>query len=82
MPRDRTIFLLFNTIHDVLRAEKMLKKRGRRHELVPVPRNLSSDCGMCIRLDDGATDIRQCLGDIEIERGFSFDGETYEQLEP
>lgn len=34
----------------MLRAEKILKERGLAHELVPVPRNLSSDCGMCVKL--------------------------------
>lgn len=81
MPGDRRFIILFRTIHDVLRAEKMLKKEGARYELVPVPRNLSSDCGMCVRLDDDPARIRQCLGDIEIEKCFALDGETYEEVE-
>lgn len=80
MPEDKAFYLLFRTIHDVLRVEKILKERGIAHELVPVPRNLSSDCGMSIRLDSDAKEIRQYLGNIEIERSFSFDGENYEQV--
>lgn len=81
MPENRKFIILFRTIHDVLRAEKMLKREGARYELVPVPRNLSSDCGMCIRLDDDPDRIRQCLGGLEIEKSFALDGETYEQVE-
>ncbi len=81
MPRNRVFILLFRSIHEVLRVEKILKKQGVRHELVPVPRNLSSDCGMCIRLDGDATDIRRSLHDTEIDRSFVFDGEDYEQVE-
>lgn len=58
----------------MLRAEKIMKERGAAYELVPVPRNLSSDCGMAIRLDDDPKDIGQYLGDIEIAGSFSFDG--------
>jgi hypothetical protein len=81
LPKNKGFILLFRSIHDVLRAEKMLKRQGVRHELVPVPRNLSSDCGMCVRLDSDAADIRQCLGDIEIDRSFAFEGDKYEQVE-
>jgi hypothetical protein len=39
---------LFDSIHDVMAAEKALKRAGVRHDLVPVPRHLGSDCGMAI----------------------------------
>ncbi len=81
MPEDRIVFILFHTIHDVLRMEKTLKKQGIRHELVPVPRNLSSDCGMCIKLLDDVERIRQYLEDFEVERSFFFDGENYDQAD-
>jgi hypothetical protein len=32
-----------------LRAEKLLKKEGIAYKLIPVPRHLSSDCGVCVR---------------------------------
>ncbi|MBM3131983.1 MAG: DUF3343 domain-containing protein [Chloroflexi bacterium] len=34
-----------------LRAEKLLKAEGIAVKLVPVPRHLSSDCGICIRFE-------------------------------
>ena len=77
-----SVFLVFHTIHDVLRAEKIMKERGAAYELVPVPRNLSSDCGMAIRLDDDPRDIGQYIGGIEIAGSFFFDGANYKRLCP
>jgi len=41
------VVILFS-IHYVLKAEQLLKKKGVRHDVVPVPREISSDCGMAI----------------------------------
>ena len=40
--------LLFESIHHVLAAERVLKHGQIWHDLVPTPRPLSSDCGMAI----------------------------------
>lgn len=42
--------ILFPSIHFALRAEKLMKERGIAYKLVPVPRHLSSDCGVCLRI--------------------------------
>ena len=42
--------LLFASIHFVLKAEQLFKAAGIAHEVVPVPRQLSSDCGMAITI--------------------------------
>lgn len=39
---------LFHTITDVFRAERVLKGYGFEVQIVPVPRHLSSDCGVAI----------------------------------
>ena len=41
--------VLFQSVNGALLAEKLLKKKGVAHKLIPVPRHLSSDCGVCIR---------------------------------
>jgi len=41
--------ILFPSIHFALRAEKSMKGRGIAFKLIPVPRHLSSDCGVCLR---------------------------------
>ena len=41
---------LFESIHRVMRAEKLLKGKGIKIDLIPVPREISSDCGVAIEL--------------------------------
>jgi hypothetical protein len=42
--------ILFPSVHFALRAEKLVKAKGISHKLIPVPRHLSSDCGVCLRI--------------------------------
>ena len=44
-----TVILLHATSH-ALRAEKIIRRAGISCRLIPVPRHLSSDCGVCLRL--------------------------------
>lgn len=41
--------VLFYSTSGALMAEKILKKEGIAYKLIPVPRHLSSDCGVCVR---------------------------------
>jgi hypothetical protein len=45
----RCVFL-FETVHQVVKAEKFLKEKGFSIDLIPVPREISSDCGVAIEL--------------------------------
>lgn len=60
----------------MLRAEKVLKKHNIAHELVPVPRNLSSDCGMCVKLPDDIEKTLPLLSAIEIFGCYTGDGKV------
>jgi hypothetical protein len=42
---------LFLSVQHALRAEKLLKAADIPCKLIPVPRQLSSDCGVCLRFD-------------------------------
>lgn len=42
--------ILFPSTGHALKAEKALQNAAIRCKLVPVPRHLSSDCGVCLRL--------------------------------
>ncbi|MDH3382970.1 MAG: DUF3343 domain-containing protein [Deltaproteobacteria bacterium] len=44
------IILIFRGTHQVMSAEKKLKGAGVPMRLIPVPRRLSSDCGLAIRI--------------------------------
>jgi hypothetical protein len=45
--------VLFSSTAHALMAEKITKKQGFPCKLVPVPRHLSSDCGICLRFNAG-----------------------------
>ena len=49
MVNDGDYVAIFNSIHRVLKAEKLLKGERLPMLLIPVPRALSSDCGLAIR---------------------------------
>jgi hypothetical protein len=40
---------IFHSMHRVMKAEKLLKQAGKKVMLIPVPRQLTSDCGLAIR---------------------------------
>lgn len=44
---------LFESVHRVMKAEKLLKGKGIKIDLIPVPREISSDCGVAIELPVG-----------------------------
>ncbi|HOP30999.1 MAG TPA: DUF3343 domain-containing protein [Spirochaetota bacterium] len=41
--------VLFNSVSYALKSEKILKKENIPFKLIPVPKSISSDCGVCIR---------------------------------
>ncbi|MBN2045415.1 MAG: DUF3343 domain-containing protein [Anaerolineales bacterium] len=50
------VILVYATSH-ALRAEQLLAEVGIQGKLIPVPRHLSSDCGVCLRIDQSAMEI-------------------------
>ena len=49
MNDDTAVILVYSTSY-ALRAEKFLKNNGIVCKLRPVPRHLSSDCGVCVSI--------------------------------
>ena len=49
MVNDGDCVAIFHSIHRVMKAEKILKAGQLEVLLIPVPRQLSSDCGLAIR---------------------------------
>ncbi len=70
-------FLIFTTIHDVLKAERILKEADVDVEIMPVPRVLSSDCGVCIKSGADSDILDTLLGRMTGIRCFIFDGTDY-----
>jgi hypothetical protein len=53
---DPDLILIFRGTHQVLSAEKRLKGGRVSVRLIPVPRRLTSDCGLAIRIPLGQRD--------------------------
>jgi len=43
--------ILFKSVSYALKAEKILKAEKFPHKLIPVPKQISSDCGICLRFE-------------------------------
>jgi hypothetical protein len=43
------VILVYSTSY-ALQIEKLLQRNGITTKLIPVPRHLSSDCGVCVRI--------------------------------
>lgn len=54
MTEAKLCYLVYISIHDVMKAEAQFKRAGIWHDLVPTPREISSDCGMvvAVRVED------------------------------
>jgi hypothetical protein len=53
MTRTGEAVVLFHSTSHAIRAEKLLCAAGIACTMIPVPRHLSSDCGICIRFSRG-----------------------------
>lgn len=40
--------VLFNSTSSAIKCEKIVKGNGVKVKMIPVPRHLSSDCGICL----------------------------------
>jgi hypothetical protein len=54
MVKENDFVAIFHSIHRVLKAEKVLKLAGVDFLLIPVPRQLTSDCGLALRFSPDA----------------------------
>jgi len=60
--------VLFYSTSGTLHAEKLLKKEGITTKLIPVPRHLSSDCGICLRFEQPEeTRVKVILEERQVE---------------
>ena len=61
------VILVYSTSH-AMRIEKLLGKRGIACKMIPVPRQISSDCGVCIRIARARVEAaRETIGEARIE---------------
>ncbi len=53
--------MLLPSIHFVLKAEQLCRRQQLAHDLVPVPRQISSDCGMALAFQCGDLEMIKAL---------------------
>jgi hypothetical protein len=64
------IIIIFQSTHQVLKAEKILLGKGLKFEIIPTPKEISSECGLSIRIDPSISDsniINALLSDSNIK---------------
>ena len=49
--------ILFDSVSQTMKAEKILIAKEINHKIIPVPKQISSDCGVCIRIDSCLSDV-------------------------
>ncbi len=79
---DRCAALLEN-IHQVMKAEDLLNGKNIFCDLVPVPREISSDCGMAVvvnRVDIETLEELLSSGGIKIQALFQYDEGEYVKI--
>ncbi len=58
--------ILFKSVNQTMWAGKILMKKRLPHKLIPVPRHISSDCGVCILIETRFIDaVKSMLAGIE-----------------
>lgn len=61
------VILVYSTSH-AMRIERLLTGANIECKLIPVPRQLSSDCGVCVRFQRVDKEkVVQCLNNVHIE---------------
>lgn len=61
---ENDLVAIFHSIHRVMKAEKVLKEACANVLLIPVPRQLSADCGLALRFSPAERErIEAILGE-------------------
>jgi len=83
MVKEGDCVAIFNSIHRVMQAEKLLKGRHLPILLIPAPRALTAECGLAIRY---APDAREVVEDalraegLMPEEVYAKNGEEYVKI--
>ena len=72
--KDNYSVVIFYSTSAAIRAESLAKRGKLMVKLIPVPRNLSSDCGICLRFNN---EDKQKINEILIENKIEYD-DTHE----
>ena len=84
MIRDGDYVAIFNSIHRVMEAEKLLKEKKLPMLLIPAPRALAADCGLAIRYaeaDRGAVEGALAQAGLLPRELYRKTGDGYSKIE-
>jgi len=70
IPGTYAVILVSSTSY-AIRAERLLHLAGIRSKLIPVPRHLSSNCGVCVRI---AQPDREAAQQALLQAGLEVEG--------
>lgn len=66
--KDNYSVVIFYSTSTAIRAESLTKRANLKIKLIPVPRHLSSDCGICLRFNnEDKPKIEKILQDGKVE---------------
>jgi len=66
--KDNYRVVIFYSTSAAIRTESLAKKQGLAIKLIPVPRHLSSDCGICLQFNnEDKPKIEKILQDGKVE---------------
>lgn len=64
MVREGDYVAIFKSVHRVMEAERLLKKKGLPILMIPAPRAVASDCGLGLRYaEDAREEVEGTLAD-------------------
>ncbi|OPY88419.1 MAG: hypothetical protein A4E73_03380 [Syntrophaceae bacterium PtaU1.Bin231] len=68
MEEKRFRIILFKSVSYAMKAEKILQAEGIPFKLIPIPKEISPDCGICLRIAaECETAVREVLAEkVEI----------------
>jgi hypothetical protein len=67
----RYFILIFESTHHALKSEKLLTGLGIKFDIIPTPKEISSDCGMAIRINPAIFD-EQVVSSILTKNNITF----------
>lgn len=68
--KDNYSVVIFYSTSAAIRAESLAQKVNLKVKLIPVPRHLSSDCGICLQFNN---EDQQSIKEILVERKIEYD---------
>ncbi len=84
MVQDGDIVAIFNNIHRVMKAEKLLKEKRISMLLIPAPRALKADCGLAIRYSPTDRELIEAIllaADLAPEEIYRKQGEDFVRID-